>query len=155
MNNPYSNTLDDILRVYNLAVKNVEFNGPTLFAPIIRNSLNLVKEQQKNKCKKFNILLIMTDGEIHDMDDTINLIIEASYYPISILIIGIGQDNFDSMEYFNNHDLKNLGMTACRKVVQFSNTQKYNNMKEVSKELLKNVPNQITAYYKFMEESYN
>jgi hypothetical protein len=42
--------------------------------------------------------LILTDGEIHDMEQTKNLIVEASVLPISIIIVGIGEADFTSME---------------------------------------------------------
>lgn len=40
----------------------------------------------------------MTDGEIHDMEATINSVINAAYLPLSIIIVGIG----------NNTDFKNM-----------------------------------------------
>ena len=39
----------------------------------------------------------MVDGMINDMEETINSIIEASYLPLSIIIIGIGNDDFKEM----------------------------------------------------------
>jgi hypothetical protein len=38
----------------------------------------------------YNILLILTDGEIHDMQATKDIIVDASELPLSIIIIGIG-----------------------------------------------------------------
>ena len=43
------------------------------------------------------MLLILTDGEIHDMKKTIDTVIESSFLPISIIIIGLGNANFDKM----------------------------------------------------------
>lgn len=45
----------------------------------------------------YQTLLILTDGEIHDMDRTIDLIIQAAHLPLSIIIVGIGSANFDNM----------------------------------------------------------
>ena len=54
--------------------------------------------------------MILTDGAIHgnyfifffilkkDMDATISSIIDAAYLPLSIIIIGIGNADFSSME---------------------------------------------------------
>jgi len=50
------------------------------------------------------ILLILTDGEIHDMDNTIDTIIQAAYLPISIIIIGIGDADFTNMEILDGDD---------------------------------------------------
>ena len=47
----------------------------------------------------YNILLILTDGAIHDMSKVKSLIVEASVLPTSIVIVGVGQsDEFDLME---------------------------------------------------------
>ena len=47
----------------------------------------------KSKIENYSVLLIMTDGVIHDFFPTINFIIEASYLPISIIIIDIRYKN--------------------------------------------------------------
>ena len=46
----------------------------------------------------YNIFLILTDGEIHDMDKTKELIVEASELPLSIIIIGVGNEKFKMMK---------------------------------------------------------
>jgi uncharacterized protein with GYD domain len=45
----------------------------------------------------YHILLILTDGAIHDMKETKDLIVEASGYPLSIIIVGIGDADFSNM----------------------------------------------------------
>lgn len=42
-------------------------------------------------------MLILTDGEIHDMAATIDLVVAASHLPLSIIIIGIGNADFGNM----------------------------------------------------------
>lgn len=47
------------------------------------------------KCKdegsnNYLILMVLTDGETHDMNPSIDDIIAASHLPLSIIIIGIG-----------------------------------------------------------------
>ena len=41
--------------------------------------------------------MILTDGEIHDMDKTVDLVINSSKLPYSIIIVGIGNAEFDNM----------------------------------------------------------
>ena len=43
-------------------------------------------------------MLILTDGEIHDMPETKRLIVEASHLPLSIIIIGVGDEKFKMMK---------------------------------------------------------
>jgi len=46
----------------------------------------------------YNILLIITDGEIHDMPQTKSLIVQASKMPLSVIIVGVGQEKFKMMK---------------------------------------------------------
>ena len=45
----------------------------------------------------YHILLILTDGAIHDMQATKDVIVECSHYPLSIIIVGIGNADFSNM----------------------------------------------------------
>jgi len=40
------------------------------------------------------VLLIITDGVITDMPQTVQAVIEASYLPMSIIIVGVGNADF-------------------------------------------------------------
>jgi hypothetical protein len=42
-------------------------------------------------------MLILTDGDIHDMKETIDMIVELSKYPVSLIIIGVGNEDFEKM----------------------------------------------------------
>ena len=53
----------------------------------------------------YHILLILTDGAIHDMRETKDLIVECSEYPLSIIIVGIGDANFDNMVELDGDDV--------------------------------------------------
>ena len=44
------------------------------------------------------MVLILTDGCIHDMRETIDLVVRASDLPISFIIVGIGDEDFTKME---------------------------------------------------------
>ena len=44
------------------------------------------------------IHLILTDGEIHDMSETIECIVDSSHLPLSLIIVGIGQADFGNMD---------------------------------------------------------
>ena len=44
------------------------------------------------------MLLILTDGEIHDMDDVKDLVCRAADLPCSIIIVGVGNEAFTMME---------------------------------------------------------
>jgi hypothetical protein len=48
--------------------------------------------------KTYNVLMILTDGVIMDMGQTKDQIVRASSLPLSIIIIGVGNENFSAME---------------------------------------------------------
>lgn len=45
----------------------------------------------------YHILLLITDGAIHDMKETKDVIVELSAFPISIIIVGVGEADFSNM----------------------------------------------------------
>ncbi len=47
------------------------------------------------------MLLLLTDGQINDMDQTIKDIVAASLLPLSVVIVGIGHDDFTNMHTLN------------------------------------------------------
>ena len=52
----------------------------------------------------YSLLLILTDGDITDMDETIEAIIEACEQPLSIIIVGLGESSFESMNILDADD---------------------------------------------------
>ena len=42
----------------------------------------------------YHLMIIITDGDIHDMKETKDLICELSKFPVSIVIIGVGHEDF-------------------------------------------------------------
>ena len=44
------------------------------------------------------VLLIITDGIITDMEDTKRSIVAAAGLPMSIIIVGVGNEDFSAME---------------------------------------------------------
>lgn len=66
--------------------------------------MKIATELKNAEKDAYIILLILTDGEIHDMQDTINSLIQAAYLPLSIIIIGVGRANFDKMETLDGDD---------------------------------------------------
>ncbi len=55
-------------------------------------------KSSETQAKKYSILLILTDGEIHDMKETKDLFVEASHMPLSVVIVGVGNEDFHLMK---------------------------------------------------------
>ena len=88
----------------------------------------MISIQQKLNEPLYNILLIITDGEIHDMEATKDLIVAASHMPLSVIIVGVGEENFQLMKQLDSDDalLRNSrNEQAVRDVVQFVKFKKY------------------------------
>ena len=65
-----------------------------------------IAEQIQQEKNKYLILLIITDGVIHDMDETIRMIVRGADAPLSILIVGVGNEDFSNMEVAKNGHLR-------------------------------------------------
>ena len=121
------------LGLYHKAVRKTTLAGPTYFAELLKRFLNLIQYEREKYDKTYSVLLILTDGCIHDMPETKQLIVELSYKPCSIVIIGIGEEDFSEMETLDA-DTKVLvdrfGRPAARDIVQFV---KFNDLAEMAR----------------------
>lgn len=130
--------------------------GPTNFSPVINNTISIAKQFQDGK--HFFVLLIITDGIISDMHATINAIIDASKLPISIIIVGVGEADFEAMDVLDSDDtrLSIDGRRADRDIVQFVPMNRFlthrgqfvKSQAELAKAVLAEIPDQMTGYMK-------
>lgn len=90
--------LDDVLRQYREVVRRVTLSGPTSFAPLINKAVEIVKQDQS-----FNILVIVADGQVVEEHDqsTREAIVEASNFPLAILVVGVGDGPWDRMKEYD------------------------------------------------------
>ena len=95
--------------------------------------------------------MILTDGIINDMERTVDAVVEASYLPISIIIIGIGNANFKNMEILDADNgvlMDSNQRKADRDCVQFVQFEKFNNDGiKLAEEVLAEVPKQLVEYF--------
>ncbi len=89
--------LDQVINAYKESINTVEFVGPTYFHLIIKNLIEVVKKTTK-KDFVYHVFLILTDGKVEDMNETLDILVEASKLPISIIIVGIGNGDFGKMD---------------------------------------------------------
>ena len=96
--------------------------------------------------QKYNILLIITDGIINDMQKTIDQIVRGSTnLPICIIIVGVGSDDFDSMDILDADDVPLYSMKYKKNmeadIVQFVPFRDFkHNPAELAKQTLEEVP---------------
>jgi Mg-chelatase subunit ChlD len=85
---------------------------------VLAFALFSIRRQEK---QKYSVLLIITDGVINDMEATKAAIVAASSQPLSIIIIGVGNENFSSMHALDSDKelLRASTGVAERDIVQF------------------------------------
>ena len=146
---PNVHLIQNIIQEYHKALSIVQLWGPTNFGPILKTTNNIIKAE--NDKLKYHILMILTDGMIDDIDNTINELVNSSFLPLSVIIIGIGNANFDSMNVLDadeNPLISNGGVRAARDLVQFVPFSKYESCPErLAQEVLAEIPKQILEYY--------
>ena len=143
--------IDNIISEYKKTVNRVDFSGNTYFAPIIKK---IKKKLEIDKGNDFNyhILLIISDGLIHDIEQTIDSIIEASKFPISFIIIGIGANVSDDMKILNGEKGKLIssnGEVLNKDIVQYVHFNDYaDDLTKLTQAVLKYIPDQMSNYFK-------
>ena len=141
--------VDNIIKCYHECMKKIYFSGPTYFAPIINKIIDDIKQQ--NDPKEYQILMILTDGIIQDMDNTIDALVEGSFYPLSVIIIGIGNADFSKMDVLDGDEIPLIsrkGVKRQRDLVQFVPFSKYEGDEErLTNEILEEIPRQVIEYY--------
>jgi len=147
--NPEIELVDKIIEVYHECIQKILFSGPTYFAPIINKIISNIKEQ--NDPREYQVLMILTDGIIQDMRDTIDALVEASYYPLSVIIIGIGNTDFAKMDQLDGDEIPLIsrkGIKRQRDLVQFVPFNKYEgDINKLVYEVLEEIPRQVIEYY--------
>lgn len=152
---PYCASIEEILAHYENCLNTVELYGPTNFAPVINNTISIAREFQDGK--HYFVLLIITDGIISDMKETKHAIITASSLPISIIIVGVGNANFNRMDQLDSDELRLRvdGRFAERDIVQFVPLNKFLGRKksaaiksnaDLARNVLAEIPYQFVSY---------
>jgi len=156
--NPYCEAVEGILEAYYKSLNAVQLYGPTNFSPVINHVAQFARAFQNDPSNYF-VLLIITDGVITDLASTKNAIIRASSLPLSIIIVGVGSEDFSAMDELDSDEslLRNDGHTAERDIVQFVDMQRFVrgsgahtswNKEMLAREVLAEIPEQLVGYMK-------
>lgn len=105
------NGFEEALSRYKAIVPHLRLAGPTSFAPIIEAAIDIVVQ---SGCQ-YHVLLIIADGQVTRSVDTesgrlspqeqstIDSIVSASEYPLSIVLVGVGDGPWDMMKQFDDN----------------------------------------------------
>ncbi|KAK6150640.1 hypothetical protein DH2020_015572 [Rehmannia glutinosa] len=115
--------VEGIMSAYSSALHNVALAGPTLFGQVINKAADIAAHSLSCHHAKYYVLLIITDGVVSDLQETIDSVVRASDLPLSILIVGVGGADFKEMEILDADSGRRLesstGRIATRDIVQF------------------------------------
>ena len=152
--NPRVNGIPQVIEHYKHCINNVNLYGPTRFSEILSTVNEQVESDPGNMYnQKFSVLLIITDGIINDMPESIDQIVRASSQPIAIIIVGVGNADFEMMEQLDGDD-EALYSQRFRKyveadIVQFVPFNRFKaNPQMLAKETLAELPAQLLNYFR-------
>ncbi|XP_076895439.1 E3 ubiquitin-protein ligase RGLG4-like [Bidens hawaiensis] len=101
---------EEVLSCYKRVVANVQLAGPTSYAPVVDAAIDIVEKSGG----QFHILVIIADGQVtrsvNTSDEelslqeqkTISSIVEASVYPLVIILVGVGDGPWEDMRKFDD-----------------------------------------------------
>ncbi|KZV32887.1 hypothetical protein F511_01398 [Dorcoceras hygrometricum] len=102
---------EEALKRYRELVGDIKLAGPTSFGPIIETAIGIVDSSGG----QYHVLLIIADGQVTRTVDTgpgqfspqerstIDGIVKASMYPLSIVVVGVGDGPWDTMREFDDN----------------------------------------------------
>ena len=147
--NPSAFGLEGILKVYRNSLDQVQFASPSYLEPMINLTKQMALQVSLKELNEYTMLIILTDGKCHDMQDTLNAIIESSGLPLSVIIVGVGNGDFRKMDILDgSQGIQNFkGEIAERDLVQFVPFEHLqHNPDLLAKYVLKKIPEQIVSY---------
>ncbi|XP_022776197.1 E3 ubiquitin-protein ligase RGLG5-like [Durio zibethinus] len=107
----FCNGFEEVLAQYREIVPQLRLAGPTSFAPIIEMAMTIVEQSGG----QYHVLLIIADGQVTRSVDTqngqlspqeqrtIDAIVKASEFPLSIVLVGVGDGPWDMMREFDDN----------------------------------------------------
>ncbi|XP_037266507.1 copine-5-like isoform X3 [Falco rusticolus] len=154
--NPACSGIEGVLEAYHRSLRSVQLYGPTNFAPVVNHVARSAAAVLDGS--QYFVLLIITDGVISDMAQTKEAIVNAAKLPMSIIIVGVGQAEFDAMVELDGDDIRisSRGKVAERDIVQFVPFRDYLDggdspvlsMARLAKDVLAEIPDQFISYMK-------
>ncbi|XP_031404686.1 E3 ubiquitin-protein ligase RGLG2-like isoform X2 [Punica granatum] len=107
----FCNGFEEVLMRYRELVPQLRLAGPTSFAPIVEMAITIVEQSGG----QYHVLVIIADGQVTRSVDTnggqlspqekstVEAIVKASEYPLSIILVGVGDGPWDMMKEFDDN----------------------------------------------------
>ena len=91
-------TVDELLTAYRKTLRKIKLGRPTNFTPHLKTIGQVARRSKQD----YYVHLIITDGQVTDYSETVDELINCSNYPMNVIILGVGNENFDKMELLNS-----------------------------------------------------
>lgn len=139
--------LEHALAEYRRKITKIGLSGPTSFRPLIDKAIEISKQKQE-----FQLLIIIGDGAVSNLDETISAIVEASNYPIAIVMVGVGDGDYRQYPTDPWYEMKKLDdMIPERKFDNFNFIHFEKNM--LPEEFAEQALEELSEAYKFCVEN--
>ncbi|CAM0884847.1 unnamed protein product [Alopecurus aequalis] len=91
---------EEVLERYRQIVPHLNLSGPTSFAPLVYAAMSVVESSNY----QYHVLVIVADGQVAKPQEqaTIQAIVDASFYPLSIVMVGVGDGPWGEMQHFDD-----------------------------------------------------
>jgi len=138
-----------VLEAYQKAIHGTKLAGPTYFGEFLgKVKSELIENVSRGgifKNRIYSVIIIITDGNCHDMEITKSLLIDMSQMPFSAVVVGVGDSDFADMEVLDADAMvlsDSKGREACRDIVQLVKYTDFKDlgMRELALEVLGEVP---------------
>uniref|UniRef100_F1L3T1 Copine-8 n=1 Tax=Ascaris suum TaxID=6253 RepID=F1L3T1_ASCSU len=146
---PHVSGVDGLMNAYRSSLLAVRPYAPTDFSEVIYHVYKFgAAANRQTSSEHYFVLLIVTDGCVTEPKKTLDAIVECSYLPISIVIVGVGQRDYSPMEILMSPTLKSSssGRTLQREIVTFVPYEPTMPDSELVAKLLMNVPKQFVTW---------
>ncbi|XP_019443683.1 PREDICTED: E3 ubiquitin-protein ligase RGLG2-like isoform X1 [Lupinus angustifolius] len=101
---------EEVLACYQKIVPYLKLSGPTSYAPVIEAAIDIVDKNHG----QFHVLVIIADGQVTrsvnirdgeispQEEKTYKAIVDASAYPLAIVLVGVGDGPWQDMKKFDD-----------------------------------------------------
>ena len=156
-NNPYCNGIEEAIKQYKNSLPQITLDGPTYFFPVFKENLTMLKDNADCPTSIYHLLVIITDGIIHDLDEMKRQLIKNQDSPISMCIVGVGDLNFSTMYQLDcrTMPLEDKNGNKCgRDLCQFVRYKDFKGPDKLTEHMLMIIPSQVEDFYRKYPEKF-
>jgi len=136
-----------VLNAYHQTFKSgLVMSGPTVFTEVINTAAAFAQSGHDKALKEgkqnYSILLILTDGSVSDVRATVDCLKSVQNSPLSIVIVGIGNEDFSTMKFLDDGGATEIDIAQF---VEF-NAHKHD-ANSLTSATLNEIPDQLVSFF--------